>query len=95
MVVSYPVVNNNGELTGAEVTLRFSDIKAINHMSKWVRMPRTLEQQLNLNHEDEDHYQLVPGCVTIVTLGNDFQVKADYDTLKAQMIDLNEWDVTE
>lgn len=91
MIVSYPIVNDRGVLSGGEVTCRFMDIRAIEHMSAWVRRPATLDAVLDNNGEFGERYELVPGCITIHLLRNEFNVQADYATLKQQMIDLGEW----
>lgn len=80
MLVSYPVVNERGELTGAEVTFRLGDIVSIEHLLGY--FPRG----------EEERYRLVPNCINI-TIRNEheFMIQADYNELKARMTDLNEW----
>lgn len=94
-MLSCPIVNDQGVLTGAEVTFRLADVCAIEHMSRWVRTPRTLDETLaNPRAFDDERYELVPECLTISLGRCEFNIKTDYAQLKQQMIALNEWDRT-
>lgn len=93
MIVSFPLVNERGIANGAEVTCRFSDIYALENLTRYVRQPRTLDD--HLLPDDGDRYELVPGCVTIYTPRSEFTVQADYAELKQRLTDLNEWNEVE
>lgn len=91
MIVSFPLVNDDGTVTGCEVSFRLGGLYAIENMNRWVRVPRTLDETLAARH-DVDHYEPVPGCVVVYLARGEFNIQADYADLKAKMIELNEWD---
>ncbi len=90
MIVSYPLVNDDGTVTGCEVSFRLGGLYAIENMNKWVRVLRNDDGRLA--HPDADHYEPIPGCVVVYLARGEFNIQADYADLKAKMIDLNEWD---
>lgn len=93
MIVSYPLVNEDGSVTGCEVSFRLSGLHAIEHMNRWVRRPhQTLDEALATPRDNVDRYEMVPGSVTIHLARGEFNIQADYADLKAKMIALNEWD---
>ena len=90
MIVSYPLVNEDGTLTGCEVSFRLGGLYAIENMNRWVRRPRTADIDAELRAVD--HYEPVPGCVVIYLARGEFNIQAEYLDLKNKMVELNEWD---
>jgi hypothetical protein len=79
MILTYPMVNDDGTLTGAEVSLRLKDIEAVKHMCRWT------------DHRGET-VELIPDCVVIYTRArHEFEVKAPYKEIKILMIEFEEW----
>lgn len=87
MLVSYRLVNENGELNGGEITLRFNSIVALKTMMQWSRDPVSDDGALR-----RERYILVPNCVELVLRHGEYQVQADYIELKTKLAAINEWD---
>lgn len=96
MLVSYPLVNEDGTLNGGEVTFRFSSITSIQHMLKWTREPRpvvpTTEETVDTILGRTERFVIVPNCLTISVNRDEFNVQGDYAELKAKLEQFNEWD---
>ena len=91
MIVSYPLVNEDGTLTGCEVSFRLTGLLAIAHMDRWVREPRNNLQEVHVGNPFADRYERVAGCVTVYLSRGEFDIQADYDDLLVKMKALDEW----
>jgi hypothetical protein len=76
MIVSYPRVNRSGRPSGAEVTFRFSDVSAIEHLTHYTGRGDSI---------DDEQYELIAGCVVVYVKDDSFHIQADYNRLKALM----------
>lgn len=77
MILSYPMVNENGDLNGAEVSFRLQDVKAVQQFTDWDRR-RSPEGAL------------IEGCSLVTMEHNTFEIKADYNELKELFKQWNE-----
>jgi len=85
MLVSYPLVRENGSRTGAEVTMHFNDIRTVEQMTRWVREEEPLDGPATGR-------ALVPGCISItLKFGREFEVEADYNQLKEMLREFGGW----
>jgi hypothetical protein len=87
MIVSYPLVNEDGTLNGCQVCFRLGTVFAIKHMDRWIRDLRNEAAERPL----ADRYEPVPGCITVYLGHGEFNIQADYAETMAKMKDLNEW----
>ena len=81
MLMSFVRVNHIGITTGAEVSFRFSDITAVEHMCGY----------LDSSNMGDDQYELVPGCIVIHLKKASFEVQGDYAELKMKMEQFEDW----
>ena len=92
MIVSYPLVNEDGAPNGGEVTFRFGSITAIQHHMKWSRERMAPTEPGDLIGERVEREVVIPNCVRISINRDEFNVQADYAELKAKLAQFNEWD---
>lgn len=83
MILSYPIVNDRGEEYGDEISFKFKELNAVKHMTRWV-IAR------NDDNEREENYEIIQGCCTLVFAKDEFNVKVDYQTIKALLVEYNE-----
>lgn len=78
MIVSYPIVDDNGNEFGGEVSVKFAHITSIEKMYKWTFM----RQQIDEPRQDER--SVIPGCCSIAVGPHTFDIKVDYDEMLAK-----------
>lgn len=80
MILSYPKVKSDGELTGGEISFRFKDLVAVEQLHHYRFRP----------DDREETEVVVPGCCTVVIGRNDFNIKAEYAEIVVLFKQLNE-----
>lgn len=84
MIVSYPLVDDNGVENGAEVSCKFKEIFGLQHMTKW-----DYRREAPDGPREEVHV-IVAGCCTLYVGRQEFNVKADYAQVLAKLKEYNE-----
>lgn len=84
MIMTFPSVNDNGEVYGGEVAIRFNTIIAIERMFKYdfqaPRPPGGGEVKV-----------IIADCCTVYLNNTSFDIKASYDDLLAKFKELTEY----
>ncbi len=98
MILSFPLVKESGELTGAELSIKLADIYAIEQMTRYAYRSAPItpmsEENPNPDFGSIETFTFIPNCMVIYAGRSDFNVQGDYQTLKIMIKDLNEWDAT-
>lgn len=73
MMISLPQVKRNGELTGTEVTIKFTSIIMVGSL---------LDYRFNPTTHDDDEIVVPEACTIYLEGGEDVNVRANYNELK-------------
>jgi hypothetical protein len=84
MIISLPVVDDDGREYGGELSFKFKDLTAIKRMDKWEYI------QAEPDRPRVETRKLVEGCCTLLFGREEFDVKANYDEMVAKFKEYNE-----
>lgn len=85
MIITYTLVDDEGNEYGDEVSFRFMDLIGVARLHKWeVRRD-------NLDGPRQEIRAIIPGCATIYVGRHEFNVKKEYEVVLAMFKEYHEF----